>query len=137
MIIHPLIIFITVLIYHKYAPLKKLTKKQIKTMSKPWISQGILTSIKKRDQLFKLFIKSKNPIEKSTIEKQYKQYRNLIVCLCRRSKKNYFSHYFKEHSKNIQKIWQGVINQLFLHNLPKVVHHPLSISIKLFHLILL
>ena len=92
----------------KYAPLKKLTKKQIRTMSKPWISQGILTSIKKRDHLFKLFIKSKNPIEKSTLEKQYKQYRNLIVCLCRRSKKNYFSHYFKEHSKNIKKIWQGV-----------------------------
>ena len=39
-------------------------------MSKPWISQGILTSIKKIDQLFKLFIKSKNPIEKSTLEKQ-------------------------------------------------------------------
>ena len=39
----------------KYAPLKKLTKKQIKTMSKPWISHGILTSIKKRDQLLKLF----------------------------------------------------------------------------------
>ena len=92
----------------KYAPLKKLTKKQIKTMSKPWISQGILTSIKKRDHLFKLLIKSKYPIEKSTLEKQYKQYRNLIVCLCRRSKKNYFSHYFKEHSKNIHKIWQGV-----------------------------
>ena len=31
----------------RHVPLKKLTKKQIKTMSKPWITQGILTSIKK------------------------------------------------------------------------------------------
>ena len=89
----------------KYAPLKKLTKKQIRTMSKPWISQGILTSIKKRDHLFKLFIKSKNPIEKSTLEKQYKQYRNLIVCLCRRSKKKLlfplFQTAFKKYLKNL------------------------------------
>ena len=77
-------------------------------MSKPWISQGILTSIKKRDYIFKLYIKSKNPIEKSSLEIQYKQYRNIIVSLCRRSKKNYFSKYFQEHKKNIQKIWQGV-----------------------------
>ena len=93
---------------NKHAPLKKLTKKQIKTMSKPWITQGLLTSIKKRNQLHKLFIKSKNPIEKLTHENRFKQYCNLIVCLCRRSKKIYYSNYFKDHSKNIKNIWQGV-----------------------------
>ena len=76
-----------------HIPLKRLTKKQIKTMSKPWITQGLLTSIKKRDQIHKLFIKSKDLQEKLILEKQFKKYRNLIVHLCRRSKKNYFSGY--------------------------------------------
>ena len=91
-----------------HVPLKKLTKKQTKTMSKPWITHGILTSIKRRDKIHKLFIKSKDPLEKLAFEHQFKQYRNLIVRLCRRSKKNYFSDYFKQHSKNIKKVWQGI-----------------------------
>ena len=48
-------------------------------MSKPWITQGILTSIKKRDQIHKLFIKSKNTADKLTLETEFKKYHNLIV----------------------------------------------------------
>ena len=77
-------------------------------MSKPWITQGILTSIKKRDQIHKLFIKSKNTADKLTLATEFKKYRNLIVRLCRKSKKNYFLNYSHKHSKNVKKIWEGV-----------------------------
>ena len=110
-----------------HIPLKKLTKKQIKTMSKPWITQGLLTSIKKRDQIHKLFIKSKDLQEKLILEKQFKKYRNLIVHLCRRSKKNYFSGYFNQHSKNIKKIWQGV--KSIISTKPTQSSSPSSINI--------
>ena len=32
----------------KNAPLKKLTKEELKRSRKPWITKGILTSIKKK-----------------------------------------------------------------------------------------
>lgn len=75
----------------KHVPLIKLTKKQIKFRSKPWITPGIRKSIYQRDSLFKLFMKSSNPISKSYYHLEYKRYRNLIVSLCRRSKSNYYS----------------------------------------------
>ena len=34
----------------KYAPLKQITKKQMKTNSRPWITKGILTTIKKKSK---------------------------------------------------------------------------------------
>ena len=43
----------------KNAPLKKLTKEELKRSKKPWITKGILTSIKKKNILLKKIIKSK------------------------------------------------------------------------------
>ena len=39
-------------ILDKHAPLKKANKKEIKTQQKPWITQGILCSIKKKRHHF-------------------------------------------------------------------------------------
>ena len=35
----------------KYLPTKKLTKKQMKNSNKPWISKGILKSLRTRDHV--------------------------------------------------------------------------------------
>ena len=37
----------------KHAPVKKLSSKKIKQSAKPWLSDSILKSIKRRQQLFK------------------------------------------------------------------------------------
>ena len=39
---------ITSSLLDRYAPLKQVTKKDMKTQSKPWITTGILTSIRKK-----------------------------------------------------------------------------------------
>ena len=39
-------------ILEKHVPLKKLNKKQLRLQSKPWITPGIVKSIKRRDKLF-------------------------------------------------------------------------------------
>ena len=44
----------------KHAPIKTVKKRENKTISKPWITRGIKTSIKKRDKLYKQTIKAKN-----------------------------------------------------------------------------
>ena len=44
-----------------HAPLCKLTHKQVKTLTKPWITKGIQIAIHKRNKLQKLFRNTKDP----------------------------------------------------------------------------
>ena len=46
----------------KSAPLKKLTKKELKRSKKPWTTNGVLTSIKKKNMLWKKVIKSNDQL---------------------------------------------------------------------------
>ena len=92
----------------KYAPLRKLTRKQIKTLTKPWITKGIQVVIHKRNKLQKLFKNTKDPTLKKLHELEYKKYRNLIVSLTRKSKKNHFISYIHENIFNLKKVWQGI-----------------------------
>ena len=46
----------------KSAPLKKLTKEELKRSKKPWITNGVLTSIKKKNMLWKKVIKSNDQL---------------------------------------------------------------------------
>ena len=82
------------------APLKKQTKREQRLEKRPWITKGLLKSMKIRDSLYKdLTKKNNNPIEKRNISICYKKYRNLIITLLRRSKENYYKSYF-EKNKN-------------------------------------
>ena len=92
----------------KYMPLKKITKRELKKMYKPWITDRILDSIKKKDKLFDRYIKAKNKTTKELIHDEYKILRNQINESIRLSKKNYYGRYFTEHSNNIKKLWLGI-----------------------------
>jgi len=92
----------------RHLPTRKRTKKQIKTQRKPWITSAIIKSMSKRDFFFRKFINAKCPTFKTYYHNSFKNYRNLIVSLCRRSKQNHYTKYFDLHSGNMQKIWQGV-----------------------------
>ena len=59
-----------------YVPLRKVTKNEIKSKFKPWITVGIRNSMKRRDKIYKKYIKAKNAEVKSDYEKQYKELRN-------------------------------------------------------------
>ena len=39
----------------KHASLEQITKKEIKTKSKPWITTGILTSIRSKNKIYNKF----------------------------------------------------------------------------------
>ena len=79
---------------NKYIPLKKLTKHEIKSKFKPWVTVGIRNSMKRRDKYYKKLIKAKNAAAKSEYEKLCKYLRNRIVQLCRKSKKYIFPELF-------------------------------------------
>ena len=92
----------------RYVPTVQLSKKQLKLRSKPWITSGILSSIRVRDRLLKSVIKTKTKTNRESFYAKYKVYRNRIVSLCQQSKKSYYSNYFYTNSNNIKKIWEGI-----------------------------
>ena len=104
---------------NKYAPIKYLSKKEIKIKQKPWLTPGIQTSIKKKRALFKQ-IKSMKLNNQNTeiIYNKYKTYRNMINTLKRKSKKLYYSKYFTDNTNNSKNTWKG-INKLLNRNKSK------------------
>ena len=95
---------------NEMAPVHKLSKKESDLQKRPWITNGLLKSMKSRDQLYKDFTKEKNESKKAELFSLYKRKRNLIISLIRSSKKDYFASYFEEHKSNIRKTWEGVRN---------------------------
>ena len=83
--------------------MKKLNKKDLRLKAKPWITPGILKSIKRRDKLLRKYIQLKDSIRKNEIHTQYKLLRNQIIALIRQSKKNYYQQYFSDNAKDIKK----------------------------------
>ena len=78
----------------EFAPYKKISKKQFKLKLKPWINKIILNQINQRDKLLHKYCKEKDPNTKIKIYNNYKIIRNQITKLKRKSKIEYYKHYF-------------------------------------------
>ena len=50
-----------------YTPIQKLTKAESKLKSKPWLTTGIINSIKKKNKIYKKFIKAKTSTEQNIL----------------------------------------------------------------------
>ena len=100
----------TDLLTDRYSPAYKLTNKEFKQTSKPWITIGIRNSIKRKDKMFKKYINMQNSTLRDDIHKEYKILKNRINSLIYHSKKNYYTKYFNQYADNIKKIWIGIKN---------------------------
>ena len=98
-------------ILDKHAPLKYMSRIQQKNISKPWITKGILKSIKIKNTLYNKFCRAKDNKSKSDLHSKFKKYRNLTLTLSRKSKDSYFKCFFEKQKKNGLKTWQE-INEL-------------------------
>ena len=88
----------------RHVPTKKMTKKDIKFHSKPWISTEIKNLMKYRDRLgCKL-----NRKYTSENEYLYKKFRNRFVSELRASRISYYNKYFIEHKSNMKMLWSGI-----------------------------
>ena len=94
----------------KHMPWRKLSKRELRMQVKPWITKGILNSIQRKDKLFRLFIRAKDPIRKETLHTEYKTLKNRITYTINMSKKNHYNQYFAENFRNIKKTWSGIKN---------------------------
>ena len=74
----------------KHAPLKKMTRKEKRLVNKPWLTRGLLNSIKHKNNLFRKYLKLNN----QTLFGEYKIYRNTLHRAIARSKQAYFAERF-------------------------------------------
>ena len=86
---------------------------------KPWITLGIKNSIRRRDALYRKFIKAKDLNIKSDYHAKYKEVRNLIVTVCRNSKKAYYQNFFANNANNLRNTWKGIKSIIELKNSKK------------------
>ena len=59
-------------IIDKYCPHEKMSKRKLKNKYKPWITKGIITSIKRGNKLFGKYIRSKTESRKATLYDELK-----------------------------------------------------------------
>ena len=83
----------------QYMPIKKMSKNEIKQLYKPWITNGIRNSIRRREKLQEV---------KNEHHHNYKELRNQIVSICRQSKNNYYQKYFADNADNARNTWKGI-----------------------------
>ena len=87
------------------APLKELSPKEIKIKNKAWLNAEILKMIKIRN---KVFHRTKRQPNNENCKRLNNLLRNRINRDLRKSKKQYYEHYFTEHVNNINKTWDGI-----------------------------
>ena len=93
---------------HIHAPVKKLSHKEKKRLSKPWLTKGIFQSIKQKKALYRKFIRTKDLTKRELLLQDFKTYKNTIHKLTRISKSEYYKHYFEEHKNSSKKTWDGI-----------------------------
>ena len=104
-----------------YAPYKKLLKKEIQLKSKPWISNEILSLMKKRDKFLSKYTKHQknNPELASNLFNEYKLIRNNVTRLKRDSKLQYYKKFFDSNKNKMSNIWKGIRAIVNLNNTSK------------------
>ena len=85
-----------------------LTRQKHVTAHKPWVTKGLLKSIKTKDNLYKKFLRSRQQAFKATKHQNYKTYKNLLIKLLRKSKNNYYKNYFETHKTNLKLVWKAI-----------------------------
>ena len=109
------------IIVDKHVPLKKLQKKEIKFMSKPWITPAIKVSIDVKNNLYKNYLKTRSPY----LHSKFKFYRNKLNHLLRISKRIYYNDFFNNNINNMKNTWKGIRQIINLK--PHSFHTPTKI----------
>ena len=116
-------------ILDKYAPLSKISNRQYKQKSKPWINADVLKAIKAKNNIYNKFINEQNETIKNEHHLQFKQLKNDITKQIRYNKKLYYNDYFSKNSQNVRKLWAGINN--LVNTKPKQNAMPSCIETKI------
>jgi hypothetical protein len=88
-------------------PLKISKLNSCRKSKSPWITKGLLTSVKKKNKLYKKYLANPTPVRDS----QYKRYKNKLNHLIRISKKTYYDKKFELAKSDLKTTWK-LINEV-------------------------
>lgn len=118
-------------IYNSSFPVQTKKQKLYYNKYKPWITGGILKSIRHKNKLYKRLLTYKTPVAKSC----YIKYKNRLTNTIRNSEKIYYANCFKLASGNMRDTWR-LINSI-LHDtcglggrttIKEIIHNNKTIS---------
>ena len=101
--------------YDKNCPLRTHSAKS-KNENKPWITNKLKNAIKKKNTLYREFLRSRT--EKA--ERRYRLYKNKLTNIIRLSKEKYYSKLVEGSRNNIRETWK-LINTLIRKNSGKTI----------------
>lgn len=95
-------------IYNKNCPIQQYSRgNSQKTKENPWITAGILRACRKKNKLYKNFIKKRT----KEAEIRYKQYKNKLTSIMRISKKDYYKKLIQNSKGNVKGMW-NILNSI-------------------------
>ena len=99
--------------HDEHFPLKSVTVDP-KRRLKPWITNAILNSVRKKNTMYKNYLKTRS----HTLLDKCKTYKNRIQTIIRNSEKLYYSNTISQLKDNMSKTWK-VINTMINKSKPK------------------
>jgi len=95
--------------HEKHIPVKFVKYNKHKHKLTKWITNGILSSIKFRDKLYRRMLNTQNnPNLKQILKTNLSSYNKILKSLIRDAKKSYFESCFKKFRDDIKKTWSTI-----------------------------
>ena len=88
----------------KHAPMKKASQTKQKQLNKPWLTKGILKSIKRKQKMYRTHFLSKDTQK----TREYKHYANVFTRIKNKSKSDYYSTQFLKYKDNLKQTWKFI-----------------------------
>jgi len=106
---------------NQHAPLRKLSHKQKCLCSKPWITKGLLTSIKNKQKMNKSHYLHGTEVQRYL----YKIYANKLTKVKEIAKKHYYHHQLQINKNNSKHTWE-ILRSLLPSKNKKIGSHILK-----------
>ena len=101
-----------------HCPLKAIKVSKRKTPRKPWVTIGLLNSIRTKDKIYIKYIGLTKPTSENKIN--YTKYRNLLNNLLRASKKSHITSEIESNKFNMKETWKTLNSLLGRNNQTKL-----------------
>ena len=109
-----------------HVPYKKVNKYKLRFKIKPWITPALQKSTSVKKFILKKFVNCSDSQTKEHLHTRYKDYRNPLPTILKRSETNYCNHYFDINWNSIKNTWIDVQSILSIKSNPSDIQKSLN-----------
>ena len=93
---------------NKHLPIKTVHFNKYRHKHEPWVTRGILTSLKTKEKLYVQMLKSKNTVNYCAKQDKYKRYNQVYIKCLRKAKSMHWHNKFQETENNTKQTWENI-----------------------------